>query len=139
MTKTMQAFITKISVPKKSKIPVSLRKLRDEVHYGVVKRSGRTRPLLEEYRLREWENWAIIKNDFPYSAAFDVHHMLIPKRRVSERELYESEREELKQVLDAISEDYDCMLVNFKTKQSIRDHYHIHLLVYKTNREELKF
>lgn len=141
MTKTMQTILSKISQPKKSKIPVSLRTLRDEVHYGVAKKHAKTRPLLQETRLREWDFWALIKNEFPYSSAFEVHHMLIPKRIVSEKDLTDKEKEELSEIFVIMNEDndYDCRLINFRKKQSIHDHFHIHLLRYKDNRNDLRF
>jgi len=133
--------LQKIKVPKtkRSQAPVSLRTVRDEIHYAKIK-SKRTvhKPLLEEIRIKEWNNWALIDNEFPYSSAFKVHHMLIPKRVVSNKDLSVVERFEMDEIMDELSDEYDCVLVNFKKKQSITEHFHMHLLTYKDKRKELK-
>ncbi len=124
---------------RKSKLPVSLRTARDEKYYAAAKRKGKSsKPLLEEERLAEWQHWALIENEFPYSSAFKVHHLLIPKRVACKTELKKHELAELDAILDELSEKYDCHLVNYVNKQSIRSHYHVHMLVYKDTRKELK-
>lgn len=140
MVKTLAQIIPKIKVPKtkRSQVPVSLRTIRDEMYYAKAKTSGKSKPLIEEDRLMEWKYWALIENEFPYSAAFKTHHMLIPKRVVDDKNLSIDERIEMDAVLNGLSEDYDCVLINFRKKQSIRDHFHMHLLCYKDKRKELK-
>ncbi len=140
MSSQIKIKLPKIKVPKtiRSQVPVSLRTKRDEIHYAKAKTSGRSKPLLEEDRLMEWKYWALIENEFPYSAAFKTHHMLIPKRVVDDKNLSIDERIEMDSVLNELSETYDCVLVNFRKKQSIRDHFHMHLLCYKDKRKELK-
>ncbi len=140
MVKALTQIIPKIKVikTKRSLVPVSLRTIRDEMHYAKAKTQGGTKPLLEEDRLKEWKYWALIENEFPYSAAFKTHHMLIPKRVVDDKNLSIDERIEMDAVLNELSEKYDCVLVNFRKKQSIRDHFHMHLLCYKDKRKELK-
>lgn len=140
MVKKLAQIIPKIKVPKtqRSQVPVSLRTMRDEIHYGKAKKRGGSQPLLKEERLMEWKYWALIENEFPYSAAFKTHHMLIPKRIVDDKNLSIDERIEMDSVLNELSETYDCVLVNFRKKQSIRDHFHMHLLCYKDKRKELK-
>ncbi len=130
---------SRIVVPRKSKLPVSLRTHRDEANYLRAKRKGLAKkPLSQEKPLKSWDNWLLIANEFPYSAAFSVHHMLIPKHKKSSKELTQKEKMELEDVLDELSERYDCFLVNFKSKQSITDHFHVHLLTYKEHRKEVK-
>lgn len=141
MSYQVKINLSKIKVPrtKKSKAPVSLRTVRDEIQYGKAKSKGAARkPLLDEERLREWKYWALIDNEFPYSSAFKVHHMLIPKRVVNDKNLSIEERVEMDSILRDLSESYDCVLINFKSKQSIRHHFHMHLLVYKDKRKDLK-
>ncbi len=123
----------------KNKVPVSLRTYRDEVKYAKVKkvRSSKDNALKEEKPLKQWKHWKLIINAFPYSSAFKIHHLLVPNRVVSESELNETERKELDTILAEVSEDYDCLLVNFVSKQSIRNHFHLHLLTYKDKRSEL--
>jgi hypothetical protein len=112
---------------------------KDEHRYHKAKKQGAARKsLLEEPRIREWEHWALIENAFPYSSAFSTHHMLIPKRVVSRKDLSRYEKDELHVVLEELEQEYDCYLVNFPSKQSIVHHYHVHMLVYKTKRRELR-
>lgn len=126
-------------VIKTNDVPVSLRTRKDERKYGHAKKQKKSKPqLLNDPRIREWKYWALIENDFPYSSAFKVHHMLIPKRVVNEQNLTAREHEELRTIFDELHTQYDCRLVNFNKKQSIRDHYHIHMLTYKDKRRELK-
>lgn len=138
----MNKLITSLPVKqlrRKTNLPVSLRTKKDELYYAKAKKAGKSlKPLLEEERLREWNFWALIKNEFPYSAAFKIHHLLIPKRVVSGKDLTEDELNELMKILDELSSEYDCHLVNYAKKQSIKHHFHVHMLIYKDNRKELK-
>ena len=124
---------------KTSRAPVSLRTLEDEIIYGKHKKNGKAGSLKDEEPMKNWLHWRLIKNKFPYNAVFKTHHMLIPIREVPKHHLSKSELEELDSILIECSETYDCMLVNFSKKQSIKNHYHIHLLMYKDNRKHLKF
>lgn len=124
---------------KKPSLPVSLRTDRDELQYAVAKSiKGATKPFLEEERLKEWKHWILIENRFPYSAVFKVHHLLVPKRIVGGDELNQKEIKELFLITRELEEKYDCQLINFKSKQSIVNHFHIHLLTYKDRRKEVR-
>lgn len=141
MATQIKLKLPRIKVPKtkRSRAPVSLRTVNDELKYAKAKSKGMAiKPLLEEDRLMEWKYWVLIENEFPYSAAFKTHHMLIPKRVVDDKNLSINERIEMDAILNDLSETYDCVLVNFRKKQSIRDHFHMHLLCYKDKRKELK-
>jgi hypothetical protein len=139
MMKKAFAKIVDVQPIRKSKLPVSLRMPKDEHRYHKAKKQGAARKsLLDEPRLREWEHWALIENAFPYSSAFSTHHMLVPKRVVSRKDLSKQEQAELHIVLEELEPVYDCYLVNFPSKQSIVHHYHIHMLVYKTERRQLR-
>lgn len=125
---------------RKSKLPVSLRTHKDEANYLRAKKAGIARkPLYKETPIKTWNNWVLINNEFPYNAVFDTHHMLVPKRcSVPKEKLLKEERNELEDILDELSEVYDCYMVNYPKKQSIKTHYHIHLLIYKTDRRDLR-
>lgn len=123
---------------RRKNVPVSLRTTRDELNYAKTKQVKRRKTLLDDPRLREWEHWALIENEFPYTAVFKVHHLLIPKRIVDKDNLTDEESEELMLILDKMNEEYDCLLVNYEKKQSIRNHFHVHLLIYKDNRKDIK-
>ena len=119
-------------------IPVSLRTARDEIAYSKHKKHGQSVPLHQESAIKDWKYWKLIDNSFPYTVAFQLHHMLVPKRPVTAEELTNSEKAEMASILEELSDEYDCHLVNFPKKQSNRGHYHIHLLQYKELREELE-
>ena len=125
---------------RKSKLPVSLRTHKDEANYLQAKKTGiAKKPLYEEAPIRTWNNWMLIENRFPYNAVFETFHMLVPRRGgVVKSSLSSREREELEDILDELSDVYDCYMVNYPKKQSIKTHYHIHLLTYKTDRRDLK-
>lgn len=135
--------VTIITTPiQKRRAPVSLRTSNEEIRYLKAKKKGDAgKPFLEEKRLKEWNYWAVIPNAFPYSAAFKVHHMLIPKRVVSQLNLSQEEQKELQEIINLITDEqeYDCMLTNFPRNQSNKEHFHIHLLVFKDRRKHLKF
>jgi diadenosine tetraphosphate (Ap4A) HIT family hydrolase len=118
--------------------PVSLRSEKDEEDYIKKKKNGRTKALIDEPRIKEWHYWALINNAYPYNLAYKTHHMLIPKREASQEELSEQEKAELELILNELSGDYDCRLINFRRKQSVLHHFHIHLLVYKDCRKDMQ-
>ena len=122
----------------RTQLPVSLRTNVSEIFYKESVKLGRTKPLEQEPYLQEWSTWALIENSFPYDAVFKLHHMLIPKRVVKEEDLNNQERSELTRILRELGSSYDCYMVNFTSKQSLRSHYHVHLMVYKDTREELR-
>lgn len=119
-------------------IPVSLRSVNHESKYIDFQKNREKISLLDEPTIREWQFWVIIDNAFPYDYAFKVHHMLLPKREVTERNISEEESKELLQIYEEISDSYDCRLINFTKKQSVKNHFHVHLLIYKDKREELQ-
>lgn len=80
----------------------------------------------------------MLPNKFPYSSAFSRHDMLLPKRVISRKEMNKQENDELAKILDELEPQYDVVMMNFRSKQSVKDHFHIHLLVYKTKRRKLK-
>ena len=123
----------------RSGLAVSLRTRSGETAYITAKKLSATVPLIDEPRIKQWQYWALIDNAFPYGAAFRVHHLLIPKRVVSEQALNAQEKEELPKVLAELGQTYDCHLTNFSKNQSIKSHYHIHLLIYKQSRDQLHF
>ncbi len=118
---------------------MTLRKAGDEVVYRLALGSGQSKELIDEPRLMEWKYWALIDNKYPYTAAFKIHHLLIPKRAVAEKMLHENEKKELQIIFDQLGDLYDCRLVNFKHKQTKQSHFHIHLLTYKDNRSNTGF
>lgn len=88
--------------------------------------------------VKEFDNWVIIENDFPYDAVATVHHMISTKRETpfDWKLLNEQEREELQKLREGyIQENYDVVYENLPKGQTIPGHFHLHLLVLK--REEM--
>lgn len=122
-----------------SKLPASLRTHKDEAEYCKAKNNGyASKTFNGETHIKKWNHWVLIKNKFPYSAAFKKHNMLVPKRQIIAKQFSKKERNELDLILDELSDEYDCMLINFNKKQSVKDHFHIHLLCYKEKRRDIK-
>jgi diadenosine tetraphosphate (Ap4A) HIT family hydrolase len=79
-----------------------------------------------------FNHWRIIENDFPYDLIATVHHMLIPKRHVTERDLNQEEREELLDIKDTfLATEYEYISEATHKKKTIPGHFHLHVLVTK--------
>jgi len=137
----MNAVLTKIKQSVRSRqkqsTPMSLRTISGEMNYSLAKKSDRLVPLTEEPALKTWRHWRLIENAFPYDIAFKVHHLLMPVHVIAKNQLNDAEKDELEVILDSLSSDYDCYLENFASKQSIKNHYHLHLLTYKDDRTDM--
>lgn len=89
-----------------------------------------------ELLVKEYKNFIIIKNKFPYDEVYDgnTHYMLCPKRHV--REAYNLTAEETKEMWDILeSKDlqFDQATLNKMEYRSSADHFHWHLLTRKTS------
>lgn len=122
-------------------LPTSLRRDLSEYEYQQAKLRGETRPLHEEPALAEWRHWKLINNRYPYDAAFQVHHMLLPKRIVSSLDdLTMAEVAEMMQLCGKdgfVEQNYHLWFANTNTKRSILTHFHIHLARFYSQREEM--
>lgn len=111
---------------------VTLRTPQDEQYYLDQIKKGLTIPLSQEPAIFTFKFWRLIENKYPYTLTFKTHHMLLPNREFATlKQATKEELDDYDHILDALSADYDCMIVNFPSKQSVKNHYHIHLLVYK--------
>jgi diadenosine tetraphosphate (Ap4A) HIT family hydrolase len=83
--------------------------------------------------IKEFEHWRIIDNKFPYDTIAETHHMLVPKRQITEwidieiDEMSEWERI----IMYEIPQKYDMWLMNTPKAQSVKDWLHFHLIVVK--------
>lgn len=71
----------------------------------------------------------LIENDYPYDAFYKEHYILSLKRHVMK--LRAEEEVELKQLLKQFDGSFDQAIYNFTGRQSIKGHFHIHLLSFK--------
>lgn len=82
--------------------------------------------------LNTFTYWKIIPNDFPYDKIAQTHHMLVPLRHVTEDDLTDEEKKELRDLkLSYLNEHYQYALEAMHKNKSIPGHFHIHLIVVK--------
>ncbi len=121
-------------------LPTTLRSRDKELSYQRDKLEGRTKKLKDEPSLKEWQYWRLIDNRYHCDVAFQLGHMLIPKRVVkSHRELGTDEWSELYDIFDELEAEgfYDELGLNFVHRQSLPDHLHLHLRKFHDNRYEM--
>lgn len=97
-------------------------------------RNSATCPLCEDKEtLHAFTHWRIVENSFPYDVFAEVHHMILPLRHITERELTEQECAELLAIKEGyIAEHYNFVMEPTATQKSIPSHFHLHLVVPKT-------
>ncbi len=82
--------------------------------------------------IHKFEHWLLVPNSFPYDLVAETHHMLIPKRHVTYKELTGEEREELELLKSTHLEDnYETIAENTNRRKTIPQHFHLHLIVFK--------
>lgn len=87
--------------------------------------------------VREFSWWKIIVNKFPYDRVASVHDMLVPKRHVTEDELSEDEKRELREIKRTELHDYQFIIEPTPNVKSIPAHFHLHLIVSKDDNSDL--
>lgn len=122
------------------KIPMTIRTLASELRYAEDKQRGLTHEIRDIPTLRRWEHWRLIHNEYPYDLAFEIHHMLVPVRPVPDFATLDAAQ--LAELLGIIQElqghaDYDLMMWNFPKRQTIRNHFHLHLCKYHPDRQHM--
>ena len=89
-------------------------------------------PLCLKNTIKAFAHWRIVKNEFPYDRIAQTHDMIVPLRHVSERELSEAEKNELRSIKETyLSENYEYMIEPTLRRKSIPAHFHLHLIVSK--------
>lgn len=84
--------------------------------------------------VQEFDYWLIVKNQYPYDAVAEVHHMLVPfDHWKHEEEVSDVAGEEIESILEDLDKDgsYDCIMRNFAVGQSHPTHLHYHLIRWK--------
>lgn len=91
---------------------------------------GRVADFLAREPVYSFTHWLVIENEFSYDNISKVHHLIVPKRKTAlEIDLTEEERNELIRIKERLSSEYDIFWENSSKGRSVKDHYHIHLLV----------
>lgn len=88
----------------------------------------------QKFLVKEFKNWVIVQNEFPYDRVADVNHMICTKRQVPfEWDLLTDEEkfeyEEIKNTY--LKENYDAIWENLPKGQTKPTHFHLHLVVLK--------
>ncbi|HWA31930.1 MAG TPA: hypothetical protein VG694_00540 [Candidatus Paceibacterota bacterium] len=88
--------------------------------------------LCEAPSLTEFNYWRIVDNRFPYDRVAKTHHMILPKRCVTEENLTDEEKAELKSLRAGyVNENYEFVIEPTAKMKSIPLHMHLHLIVSK--------
>jgi diadenosine tetraphosphate (Ap4A) HIT family hydrolase len=79
--------------------------------------------------LQEFTHWRIVTNKFPYDLIAREHHMLIPKRHVTEHDLTNEEKTEFETIKQHHLGKYDYFIETNQHMKSIPAHFHLHIIV----------
>lgn len=110
---------------------MSLRTPTTKIAYQAALAAGKMFDSTRATHLEEWTYWMLVENEYPYDLIASKHHLLVPYRPVKSRdELLYMEESELRNILRAVTPNYDAYLENFPRHQSVQSHFHIHLLVF---------
>lgn len=89
-------------------------------------------PLCGKEPMKSFQFWKVTDNSFPYDLIARTHHMLVPLRHASEKELTQAEWQELRTIRDTfIHPEYEWVIEATHPHKSVPSHYHLHLLVGK--------
>ncbi len=118
---------------------VSLRTPLTQARYEADKADGMVKDLADEPSLHEFKYWRIIRNRYPHDKLSEYivteqHALLLPIRQVAYlSDLTINEQYELNNLLDfgLVKLGYDTYPKNGPSMQSIQDHLHFHLYVWK--------
>lgn len=96
---------------------------------GILERSCR---LCDKEAIVDFANWKIITNDFPYDKIASLHHMIVPKRHGTEKEITQEEWLEYAKIkAEYLQDHYGYFMEAANRDKSIPNHFHIHLIVVK--------
>jgi hypothetical protein len=97
----------------------------DRIRSGILDRCC---VLCEKRDDEQYAHWKIVPNDFPYDLIAQVHHMIVPRRHVTEEFLSPEEREELVSIKKTLLHTYDYIIEASAGGKSIPEHFHLHLI-----------
>ena len=90
----------------------------------------------EETILREFTNWIIIKNRFPYDNVAKVNDMLVSRRPIGRHyDGTKEEENEYHEILKLLAKEdyYDALIENFPNTKSVKNFAHTHLIVWRNS------
>ena len=119
---------------------MSLRRTNTEIKYQVAKENGTLRGFEKSRHLQDFVYFYIVKNAFPYDSVFALSDMLISRRKFAHVwEMNVLEHEEYMSILERLNRSgiYSVVMDNFDNGRSVPGHFHVHLLRYINNREDI--
>lgn len=82
--------------------------------------------------IKNYKYWSVVKNDFPWDRIAKVHHMIIPKRHVTEDKLTKAELKEYFQIKkNYLLKTYENISESTHKTRTIPSHFHLQLIVIK--------
>jgi hypothetical protein len=88
--------------------------------------------LCDKKPIQAFKYWKVTSNEFPYDLIASEHHMLVPMRHVTEKELTADELHEFSEIKSAyIASKYDYIIEATPKNKSIPTHFHLHLIIGK--------
>ena len=85
-----------------------------------------------EGKIKEFDNWVLMKNKFPYDRYYTKSDMIVSKRHIAEGQLNDMEKAELDRLKkEVLYMDYDSFVEHFPRTKSIPEHVHYHLIEYR--------
>lgn len=122
------------------KLPISLRTGESEQDYQDAKSRNDLNPISEEKTICSYRYWRIIENRFPYDVAYKTCHMLVPKRDFARRsQMTVMENHELyTTIYRDLEASYHQIIENMMSSRSIQSTFHLHLVLFKKDRELMK-
>lgn len=82
--------------------------------------------------IKEFDNWVLMKNKFPYDRYFTKNDMVVTKRHITDGQLNDMEKAELDRLKkEVLFIDYDSLVEHFPRTKSVPEHVHYHLIEYK--------
>ena len=110
------------------------REFGEKIKKGEIKSDFDNIEKLKERTVKEFKYWFIIENRFPYDAISNIHHILLPKRKVKFdwNLLNQEELNELKEIREKyLSNHYDALYESLGSKRSYDEWFHLQLLILK--------
>ena len=89
--------------------------------------------LCTDNSIKDFTHWRVLENDFPYDVVAKTHHMIVPKRHITEQEIEPHEWAEFKVIKKTYMELYDAIIEGTPRMKSIPGHFHLHLIIERGN------
>ncbi len=118
-----------------------LRTEKSSIAYEYFKRhhgTGDVCALCRKSTVVDFTYWRIVANEFPYDRVAKIHHMLIPKRHITETHMTQEELIELFEIkINHVYTTYHTIMEMTLLKKTIPEHFHLHLITFRDDLESV--